>query len=630
MNRSAHRRAHRGILAVALALGLAAGAGTVPASGAPAAQPLRVTGPGLTRLFAGVPSPAAVTRGIARFDAVPAAWRVRALEALGLRVAPMRHLPLATVAGPAAVMAEAVTRGLATDVYPDERLEYHDQASADAILAASVRAKGLTGKGVTVGIVDSGCDASHPDLADHVTHNVKLYSAEYANLRPDSSNTIAIEVDQLPAYSNSDLGSGHGTHVAGIVAADGTTAPEHIGVAPDAELVCLSIGEVIATTAVVTAYDYLLDQPDLWGVDVINNSWGNSYRQFDPRDPVHTATKAVADLGVFVAFSSGNSGYENGEMSLNPFSLAPWVNSIANMDVEFHRADSSSNGLTHDNSRPVGIGAGGHTGFVGNRVGIYHPDLTAPGTSISSSCDTAGTAVGPCPPGENVSASGTSMASPHVAGAAAVLLQANPRLTPEQVRRAMNATARPVMNFGTNDVAPFWQAGYGRVDLARAVALVKRRDWASAIAKGQAAADARILRANGAVVRRADFWTYDAPPVALEGSDQRSFVAEVPRGTTHLKVSIGHPSLQTLGANLMEWPVEVVDAAGRTLGTTEEFLFAGSGVAMFDLTELKPAFGEFTFIARGVLAVSDPDTIDSDSILGRMVILHVAQIVGRR
>jgi serine protease AprX len=567
-------------------------------------------------------------RGIATFGRVPAAADVRPLRALGLAVQPMKHLPLAIVTGRVDAMLEAVRAGIAEDVYPEDPIELHDQASADAIMAASVRARGLTGKGVTVGIVDSGCDASHPDLADHVIHNVKLYSAEYVNLRPDSSNTIAIEVDQLPAYSNSDLGSGHGTHVAGIVAADGTTDPTHIGVAPDAELVCLSIGEVIATTAVVTAYDYLLDQPDLWGVDVINNSWGNSYRQFDPRDPVHTATKAVADLGVFVAFSAGNSGYENGEMSLNPFSLAPWVSSVANMDVEFHRADSSSNGLTHDNSRPAGIGAGGHTTFLGHRVGIYHPDLTAPGSNISSSCDTAGTAVGPCPPGENTSASGTSMASPHVAGAAAVLLQANPRLTPEQVRQALNATARPVMNYDVDEIAPFWQTGYGRVDLAAAVALVKRRDWAKAIAKGQRSADARVLRA-GQAVRRADFWTFDAPPVALVGSDERTFAVEVPKGTTHLKVSIGHPSLQTLGANLMEWPVEVRDASGRVLGTTQEFLFAGSAVAMFDLRELKPAFGEFTFITSGVLAVSDPDTIDSDSILGRMVILHVAQIAAK-
>ena len=77
---------------------------------------------------------------------------------------------------------------------------------------------------------------------------------------------------------------------------------------------------MLFTTAVVTAYDHMLDQPDLWGIDVVNNSWGNSFRQFDPREPVHVATKAVADLGVVVVFAAGNSGYREAEMSLNPFS----------------------------------------------------------------------------------------------------------------------------------------------------------------------------------------------------------------------------------------------------------------------------------------------------------------------
>ena len=69
------------------------------------------------------------------------------------------------------------------------------------------------------------------------------------------------------------------------------------------QAVIFAIGQVLFTTAVVTAYDYMLDQPDLLGIDVVNNSWGNSYRQYDPRDPVAVATKAVADQGVTVVFA---------------------------------------------------------------------------------------------------------------------------------------------------------------------------------------------------------------------------------------------------------------------------------------------------------------------------------------
>src|SRR6185436_15106245 len=103
----------------------------------------------------------------------------------------------------------------------------------------------LTGKGITVAVVDSGCDASHADLADHVVHNVKLYSPEYANVPPDASNRIVVPIEVGP-YQNTDLGSGHGTHVAGIIAADSTSDPggSRFGVAPDASLVCYSIGEI--------------------------------------------------------------------------------------------------------------------------------------------------------------------------------------------------------------------------------------------------------------------------------------------------------------------------------------------------------------------------------------------------
>jgi serine protease AprX len=169
--------------------------------------------------------------------------------------------------------------------------------------------------------------------------------------------------------------------VSGIIAAEGDTDPTHIGVALDAKLVCISIGEVLFTTAVVTGYDFLLDQPNLWNVRVINNSWGNSFQQFDPRAPVAVATRAVADLGVNVFFAAGNSGSGNSEMSLNPFSEAPWVTSVASMSVQYAPAASSSNGLKYDNSLLVTIGAGGYTVFTENSVGVYHPDITAPGQS---------------------------------------------------------------------------------------------------------------------------------------------------------------------------------------------------------------------------------------------------------
>ena len=627
---SATRRAIFAVLA--LALTLASGlAGTRAARAADLAQPT-----GLSQLLAAYGAGTAV-RGIATFDAVPTAAQAGALSALGLSVQRMGNLPLAIVFGPVAAMQAAVTTGGAVDVYPDQPIELLDTTSSDAMGAASARAAGLTGAGVTVAVVDSGCDASHPDLADHVAHNVKVYSGEYVNLPPDSSSTIVV-ANEVGPYQNTDIGSGHGTHVAGIIAADSTTDPSggRLGVAPDATLVCYSVGEVLFTTAVVTAYDHMLDQPDMWSVDVVNNSWGNSFQQFDPRHPVAVATKAVADNGAVIVFAAGNSGYSETEMSLNPFSQAPWVISVAASNVDdatTNRAEFSSNGLIFDNSQAVTIGGGGHTVFTGDRIGVYHPDVAAPGDNISSTCSSASTVVGPCPPPTytNAVAGGTSMASPHVAGAAAVLLQANPNLTVDQVRMALQSTATPVARFGDGPRAPFWQVGYGHVDLAAAITAVKAKNWSKNLPKAQAAADARVLAEDGFKAVKSDFWTYDAPRLAVLGAtDQRSFSTSVGLGVTHLKVALSHPSLAVFQLNGMVYTVTVKDASGRVLGTTEEAPILGAGTAslFLDLRSFSPPAvpGALTFEVSGELAASDPDSLDSESLLGRMVTLSVVQL----
>ena len=595
---------------------------------APAAAPAPIAGlPGLAAL----PDVGTVT-GIASLPAIPTPLVTAALERLGLEVQPMEHLPLAIVQGPAAALEAVVATGLAHDVYPSEPIQLLDTASSDAMGAASLRAAGLTGDGVTVAVVDSGCDATHPDLADHVTHNVKLVSAEYANVTPDSSNTIVVPIDQGP-YSNTDLGSGHGTHVAGIIAADGTTSPDHLGVAPDANLVCLSIGEVLLTTAVVTAYDHLLDQPDLWGVDVVNNSWGNLYGQFDPRNPVAVATKAIADQGVTVVFAAGNSGDGNGEATLNPFSQAPWVLSVAAESVDHVRGPFSSNGLRFDNSEPVAIGPGGRTTFTSDRVGLVHPDVTAPGVDISSTCDTLGAAIGPCAPGENAVASGTSMASPHVAGAVAVLLEASPGLSPAQVAMLLQTTADPVLAVDDAGAAlatpaPFWQVGYGKVDLADAVRVATSSKDRKRLGDRQAARDAQVLSATGFRVRRSDFATWDAPRATL-GTDVRTF--ELPRDAkaTHLKVTIAFPSEATLGADLglTEYSVVVEDANGTVVVAAVEPAGIGARGALVTLPS--GLVGPYTVTVTGDRAVSDPDTLDSDSVLNDTVTVQVAQLSRR-
>jgi len=599
-------------------------AGVAPSPSTSASAPAATSSlPGLSRLVTAGPK---VRRAIVTFNKVPTAAQVSALRALGLTVQPMKALPLALVAGPVATLVRAADIG--RDVYPDETLHYSDTTSSNAMSSSAtgaqrLRARGLTGKGVTVGIVDSGCDGTHPDLADHITHNVTLVSPEYANL--GTSPQLVIPADQGP-YSNTDMGSGHGTHVAGIVAADGTSGPANLGVAPDATLACFAIGAVITTTAVVTAYDYALAKPGMLGIDVFNNSWGNSFRQYDPADPVNVATKAVTHRGATVVFAAGNSGSENGEASVSPFNQAPWVISVAAGSVERERGDFSSNGLEFDNGAAAPISAGGHTVFTGDRVGNTQPDVMAPGVDISSSCDSTGSVIGPCPEHGQAEASGTSMASPHVAGAAAVLEQAKPRLTPLQVQQALTATATPVRAEGKR--LGSWQVGYGHVNLDRAVKLVTaKKKWKKKLAKAQRKADRRLARQDGYQVVRSDLWQEAAPPVAAVGSYSATHQVTVGARATALKVVVVHPTTGQAGANLFSYSAVVKDASGRTVGTTTTDMLYSTGIAHVLVQGVTA--GTYTIEVVGDFAVSDPDTIDSDSVNGRVVFVQAAQLVKR-
>jgi serine protease AprX len=584
--------------------------------------------PGLSLLHSAGPAADRDALGIATFDAAPTADQVAALRELGLVVQPMEVLPLALVHGEVGALTEAVRAGVARDVYPDEELTYDDTTSSDTMsssvgAAEQLRAKGFTGRGVTVGVVDSGCDGTHRDLAKRIEHNVTLVSGEYANQEPNEGNTLVVPVGDTP-YDNTDLGSGHGTHVAGIIAADGSTGPAHLGVAPDAKLACFAIGAVITTTAVVTAYDYMLRSKDMLGIDVINNSWGNSFRQYDPKDPVNVATREVTRRGATVVFSAGNSGYENGEASVSPFNQAPWVISVAANDVERVRGAFSSNGAQYDNLQAEAIGKGGHTVALGDRLGLTWPDVSAPGVDISSTCDSTGTVIGPCAPGKNAEASGTSMSAPHVAGAAAVLKQVRPSLSAKQVRAALAATATPVKDAEGN-VVPQWQVGFGHVNLDRAVDLVRGKGWRADLRDAYADARRRMARADGWAVTRSDLWQKDAPPATVGGSDSATHRVQVPRSTERLKLVLVYPTPGT-AANVASYTA-TVRRGDKVLGTTETSVGYSLGVATLLLKDVRA--GEYTIDVSGEYAASDPDTIDSDSINGRVVWLQVAQLKRR-
>jgi hypothetical protein len=102
------------------------------------------------------------------------------------------------------------------------------------------------------------------------------------------------------------------------------------------------------------------------------------------------------------------------------------------------------------------------------------------------------------------------------------------------------------------------------VDLSAAVKLARSRTWSKDIPKAQKAADQRVLAADGFAVTRSDFWTYDAPRLAVAGAtDTRTYTAPVAAGTGFVKVALSHPSGAVVELNGLEYTVTVRDAAGN-------------------------------------------------------------------
>jgi len=543
--------------------------------------------------------------GVATFGGVmPTGAQLDALRSLGLRVQGFKNLPLAMLRGPRQALFDAVRLGHAADVYPNEQLEFFSAASDFSIKANEVHAAGVNGAGVTVAVVDSGIDGTHPDLAGRVLRNYKM--VDYGTVAAGVvAPPIIVRMDTGP-LNNSDTSSGHGTHVAGIIAADNTDG-KVLGVAPGARLVGYGTGEAVFVFNVLTAFDDIISAGD---IKVVNNSWGSSFRLFNPDEPINQASLALYGAGIVVVFAAGNASTE---MSLNPYSAAPWVISVGNGTLAHQRNTSSSGGLQFDNSFLTLLPATDekHLAFSGDRIGLYHPSVSAPGTDIVSTA-TTGLLV-TAPPGGTASASGTSMAAPHIAGVAALMLQKNPKLSPAEVKSAMQVTSDPMPSLAdTKKVEAFWMQGYGFVNAKAAVDLVGRNRYSKdkALAKLQATADAKILADRDYKVVATDYWAFTAAAATVNGNpDSRQYTIQVPSTTKAIKALVSYPSLGYVGQNPFDYQLTLVDAAGKTVGTSTPAADAGMSLFFADLTQGSYTYGTWTLNVVGNLGASDQDVL---------------------
>ncbi|MBB6033626.1 S8 family peptidase [Phytomonospora endophytica] len=312
--------------------------------------------------------------------------------------------------------AGALSPGL-THVWLDGKVEVLLDESVPQVGAPDAWAAGYTGSGVTTAILDTGYDPTHPDLAGKVAEAV------------DFTRTSPGAID----------GHGHGTHVASTVAGSGAASDgRYKGVAPDASLI---VGKVLndsgsgSQSGIIAGMEWAAEQ----GAAVVNMSLGSG--PTDGTSPMDRAVNEISEAtGTLFVIAAGNDGCVACVTSPSTADAALSVGSV-----------TKSDDLSGFSSQ-------------GPRVGDYavKPDIAAPGSAITAARAT-GTALGE-PEGDfYTTASGTSMATPHVTGAVAILKQAHPDWTAERLKAALMGSATGL------DGLSVYQQGAGRLDVSTAI-----------------------------------------------------------------------------------------------------------------------------------------------------------------
>ncbi|WP_228027649.1 S8 family serine peptidase [Bacillus fonticola] len=382
-------------------------------------------------------------------------------------------LPIAGVLANADQMKALLTSPEVYSIYDNEDVEYENESATDLTGVDQVRKDDafrqlngglpVTGKGIGVVVNDSGIDGTHPDLefGDHLVQNVMSST----NL---NSVTSLLPISYVEGVPNTDSTGGHGTHVAGIVGATGEMSGGlYEGVAPGANLIGYGSGVALALLDTLGGFDYALTHQAEYNIRVVTNSWGttgDAGTDFEPFDPINVATKALYDRGIVTVFSAGNSGPEQATISGN-YKKAPWVITVA--------AGTNQMELTDFSSR--GVDGKGRTVVVDGEAFTWEdrPTVTAPGEGIVSTRTIAPVSslgitedvntIDPAYLPYYTTMSGTSMAAPHVAGVVALMLEANPLLSPDKVKEIIENTATNMPAYEQ------WEVGAGYVDAYAAV-----------------------------------------------------------------------------------------------------------------------------------------------------------------
>lgn len=310
---------------------------------------------------------------------------------------------------------------------------------------------GYTGKGIIVGVLDTGVRWSHHDLEDHMWDGGTLYPHHGWNFVSDHNS---------PADDN-----GHGTHVAGTIAGDGTSGTQ-TGVAPDAQIMVLKILNSSGSGSLsdmAKAVQFAVDH----NADIVNVSVGSANPSDGTKDYCRDMCNMAYAADLPMAIAAGNGDGAGGHFAI-PYDIytpgdvpAPWYGSTG------HSA-SMTVGATDNNDIIAGFSSYGptqwNTSIYADYLyppGLIKPDVSAPGVNITSLLHTSAS-------GYTIK-SGTSMATPHLAGTIALILEKNPFLTCSQIDSIIE-------NFGVVDLGNPGKDTYygaGRLDAYDAVEAVQ-------------------------------------------------------------------------------------------------------------------------------------------------------------